>query len=157
MYSFPNLEPVSHSMSWSNCCFLTCIQVSQEADKVFWYFLLFKNFPQFVMIHTVKGFIVVDEAEVYVFLEFSCFFYDPVDAGNLISRSSPFSTYSLYIWKFMVHILLKPILKDFVFDPKLVVEVYMWTFINLSEVRNIKSPSVKKWAGKLLWLEKVSL
>ena len=144
MYSFPNLEPVSHSMSWSNCCFLTCIQVSQEADKVFWYFLLFKNFPQFVMIHTVKGFIVVDEAEVYVFLEFSCFFYDPVDAGNLISRSSPFSTYSLYIWKFMVHILLKPILKDFVFDPKLVVEVYMWTFINLSEVRNIKSPSVKK-------------
>ena len=131
-------------MSWSNCCFLTCIQVSQEADKVFWYFLLFKNFPQFVMIHTVKGFIVVDEAEVDVFLEFSCFFYDPVDAGNLISRSSPFSTSSLYIWKFMVHILLKPILKDFVFDPKLVVEVYMWTFINLSEVRNIKSPSVKK-------------
>ena len=105
---------------------------------MFWYFLLFKNFPQFVMIHTVKGFIVVDEAEVDVFLEFSCFFYDPVDAGNLISRSS------LYIWKFMVHILLKPILKDFVFDPKLVVEVYMWTFINLSEVRNIKSPSVKK-------------
>ena len=157
MYSFLNLEPVSHSMSWSNCCFLTCIQVSQEADKVFWYFLLFKNFPQFVMIHTVKGFIVVDEAEVDVFLEFSCFFYDPVDAGNLISRSSPFSTSSLYIWKFMVHILLKPILKDFVFDPKLVVEVYMWTFINLSEVRNIKSPSVKKWAGKLLWLEKVSL
>ena len=157
MYSFPNLEPVSHSMSWSNCCFLTCIQVSQEADKVFWYFLLFKNFPQFVMIHTVKGFIVVDEAEVDVFLEFSCFFYDPVDAGNLISRSSPFSTSSLYIWKFMVHILLKPILKDFVFDPKLVVEVYMWTFINLSEVRNIKSPSVKKWPGKLLWLEKVSL
>ena len=144
MYSFPNLEPVSHSMSWSNCCFLTCIQVSQEAEKVFWYFLLFKNFPQFVMIHTVKGFIVVDEAEVDVFLEFSCFFYDPVDAGNLISRSSPFSTSSLYIWKFMVHILLKPILKDFVFDPKLVVEVYMWTFINLSEVRNIKSPSVKK-------------
>ena len=144
MYSFPNLEPVSHSMSWSNCCFLTCIQVSQEADKVFWYFLLFKNFPQFFVIHTVKGFSTVSKAEVDVFLEFSCFFYDPVDAGNLISRSSPFSTSSLYIWKFMVHILLKPILKDFVFDPKLVVEVYMWTFINLSEVRNIKSPSVKK-------------
>ena len=111
---------------------------------VFWYFLLFKNFPQFVMIHTFKGFIIVDEAEVDVFLELFCFFYDPVDAGNFIFGSSPFSISSLYIWKFMVHILLKPILKDFVFDPKLVVEVYMWTFINLSEVRNIKSPSVKK-------------
>ena len=75
MYSFPNLEPVHCSMSGSNRCFLTCIQVSQEAGKMAWYFQLFKNFPKFVVIYTVKGFSVVNEAEVDVFLEFSCFFY----------------------------------------------------------------------------------
>ena len=75
---------------------------------------LFKNFPQFVVIHTVKGFNIVNEAEeVYAFLEFSCFFDDPVDVGNLISASSTFSKYSLYIWKFSVQVLLKPSLKDF--------------------------------------------
>ena len=72
-----------------------------------------KNFPQFVVIHTVKGFSVVNEAEVDVFQEFSFFFYDPVDVGNLISGSSAFSKSSLYIWKFSVHMLLKPSLKDF--------------------------------------------
>ena len=66
-----------------------------------WYSYLFKNFPQFVVIHTVKGFIVVNEAEVYVFPEFSCFFYDPTDVGNLISDSSAFSKSSLNIWKFL--------------------------------------------------------
>ena len=75
---------------------------------VVWYFHLLKNFPQFVVIHTVKGFSVVNEAEVDVFLEFSCFFYDPTDVGNLISDSSVFSKSSLNIWKFTVHILLKP-------------------------------------------------
>ena len=109
-----------------------------------WYSHLFQNFLQFIVIHTVKGFGIVNKAEIDVFLELSCFFHDQADVGNLISGSSAFSKSSLYIWKFMVHILLKPILKDFVFDSKLVVEVYMWTFINLSEVRNIKSPSVKK-------------
>ena len=74
---------------------------------------LFKNFPQFVVIHTVKGFTIVNEAEVDVFLEFSCFFYDPVAVGNLISGSSAFLKFSLYTWKFLVHILLKPSLKDF--------------------------------------------
>ena len=69
-------------MSGSNCCFLTCIQVFQEAGKVVCYSYLFKNFPQFVVIYTVKGFSIVNEAEVDVFLEFSCFFYDPVDVGN---------------------------------------------------------------------------
>ena len=78
-----------------------------------WYFLLFKDFPQFVVIHTVKGFHVVNEAEVDIFLEFPYFFFDPVDIGNLISGSSAFSKSSLYIWKFLGHILLKPILKDF--------------------------------------------
>ena len=73
-----------------------------------WYSNLFKNFPQFVVIHTIKGFSVVNEAEVDVFLEFSRFFYDPTDVGNLISGTSAFSKHSLYIWKFSVHILLKP-------------------------------------------------
>ena len=77
-----------------------------------WYSHLLKNFPQFVVIHTVKGFSVVKE-EVDVFLEFLCFFYDPSDVGNLISDSSVFSKSSLYIWKFLVHMLLKPCLKDF--------------------------------------------
>ena len=82
MFSFPNLEPVSCSIPGSNCCFLTYIQISQEAGQVVWYSLLFKSFPQFVVIHTVKGFSVVNEAEVDVFLEFSCFFYDPMDDLN---------------------------------------------------------------------------
>ena len=73
----------------------------------------FKNFPQFAVIHTVKGFGIVNKAEVDVFLEFSCLFYDPTDVGNLISGSSAFSKSSLYIWKFSVHVLLKPSLKDF--------------------------------------------
>ena len=78
-----------------------------------WYSHLFKNVLQFVVIHSVKGFGVVNKAEVDVFLEFSCFFYDPVDVGNLISGSSAFSESSLYIWKFSVNVMLKPSLKDF--------------------------------------------
>ena len=113
IYSFPNFEPVCCSMSGSNCCFLTCKKVCQKMGKVVWYSHLFKNFPQFVVIHTVKGFRVVNETEVDVFLKPPCFFYAPKDAGNLISGSSAFSKPSLYIWKFLVHILLKPSLKDF--------------------------------------------
>ena len=113
MYSFSYLEPVCCSMSSSNSCFLTCIQISQEAGQVIWYSHLLKNFPQFVVIHTVKGFGLVNEAEVDVFLELSCFFDDPTDVGNLISGSSAFSKSSLNIWKFMVHILLKPGLENF--------------------------------------------
>ena len=73
MYSFPYLEPVCYSMSGSNCCFLTCIQVSQEAGNVVWYSRLFKNFPQFVVIHTVKGFGIVNKAEVYFFWNYLAF------------------------------------------------------------------------------------
>ena len=73
------------------CCFLTCIQISQEAGKVVWYSHLFKNVPQFFVIHTVRGFGIVNKAEVDVFLELPCFFDDPVDVGNLISGSSAFS------------------------------------------------------------------
>ena len=78
-----------------------------------WYFYLFKNFSQFVVIHTVKGFNIVNEAEVDVFLQFCCFFYDPMDVGNLISGSSAFSKSSLNIWKFSVLVLLKPGLENF--------------------------------------------
>ena len=81
-----------------------------------WYSYLLKNFPQFVVIHTVKGFGIVKEIEVDIFLELSCFFYDPKDVGNLISGSSAFSKYSLYIWKFSVHVLLRPSLKDFEYN-----------------------------------------
>ena len=100
-------------MSGSNGCFLTCIHISQEAGKVVLYSHLFKNVSQFVVIHIVKGFSVVNEAEVDVFLEFSCFFYDLMDVGNLISGSSAFTKPSLYIWKFSVQVLLKPVLENF--------------------------------------------
>ena len=100
-------------MSSSNCCFLTCIEISQEVGQVIWYSHLFKNFPQVVVIHTVKGFGVANKVKVDVFLELSCFFDDPMDVGNLISGSSAFSKSSLNIWKFMDHILLKPGLENF--------------------------------------------
>ena len=100
-------------MSSSNYCFLSCIQVSRETGKVIWYSHLFKNVPQFVVIHTVKGFSIVNEAEEDVFWEFSFFFYNPADVGNLFSGSSAFSQSSLYIRKFSVHVLVKPSLKDF--------------------------------------------
>ena len=78
-----------------------------------WYSHLFKNFPQFVMIHTLKGFGIVNKAKVDFFLELSCFFDDPADVGNLISGSSAFSKTSLNIWKFKVHVLLKPGLENY--------------------------------------------
>ena len=94
IHTFPNFESVHHSMSSSNCCFLTCTQVSQEARQVVWYSHHVQNFPQLIVIHTVKGFDLVNKAEIDIFL--------------LISGSSAFSKTSLNIWKFMVHILLKP-------------------------------------------------
>ena len=106
MYSFSYLEPVSCSMSSSNCCFLTCIQISQEAGQLVWYSHFLKNFPQFIVIHTFKGFGIVNKAEIDVFLELSCFFHDSADVGNLISGSSAFSKTNLNIRKFTVHILL---------------------------------------------------
>ena len=113
MYSFSYLEPVCCSMSSSNCCFLSCIQISQEAGQVVWYFHLFQNFPQFIVTHTVKGFGIVNKAEIDVFLELSYFFDDPVDVGNLIAGCSAFSETSLNIREFTVHILLKPGLENF--------------------------------------------
>ena len=98
-------------MSSSNCCFLTSAQISQEAGQVVWYSHLLKNFPQFVAVHIVKGFSMINEADI--FLELSYFFDDPVDVGNLISGSCAFSKSSLHIWKFSVHVLLKSSLKGF--------------------------------------------
>ena len=112
MYSFSNLEPVCCSMSSSNCCFLTWIQISQEAGQVVWYFHLLKNFPQFVVIYIVKGFGIVNKAEVEVFLELSCLFSEPTNVGNLISGSCAFPKSSLNIWKSMVHVFLKPGLEN---------------------------------------------
>ena len=128
-------------MSGSNCCFLTWIQISQEAGQVGWDCHLLKNFPLFVVIHTVKGFGIgfcFSEAEVDV-LEFFCFLNDPMDVGNLISGSFAFSKSSFYIRKFLIHIL-KPNLKDF--------ELYLgcvwnehtcrvvWTFFNITFLWN---------------------
>ena len=100
-------------MSSSNCCFLTCIQIFQEAGQVVWYSHLLKNIAQFVVIHRVKGFGIVNKAEKGVFLELSCFFDEPADVGNLTSDSSAFSKTSLKICKFSVHVLLKPGLRNF--------------------------------------------
>ena len=150
MYSFPNLEPVHCSMSDCNC-FLTCIQISQEAGQVVWYSHLLKNFPHFVVIRTVKGFGVVNKAEVDVFLELSCFFDDPVDVGNLISGSSAFSKSSLNIWKFTLHILLKPGLENFehyfasVWDERNCVVV--WAFFGIAFLWDWN----ENWPFPVLW------
>ena len=135
MYSFPDLEPVCFSMSSCNYCFLTCIQISQEAVQVVWYSHLLKNFPQFVVIHTIKGFGIINKAEIDVFLELSCFFDDAADVGNLVSGSSAFSKSSLNIWNFSVPILLKPSLQNFEHYFASVSDecncVVLWTFFGM--------------------------
>ena len=156
MQSFPNLEPVSQfgvccSMSSSKCFFLTCIQISQEAGQVVWYSHLFKTFPQFVVMHTVKCFGIVNKAEADIFLEPSCFFCDPTDVGNLISGSSAFSKSSLNVWNFSVHVLLKPSLENFehyfasVWDECNCVRI--WTFFGIAFLweRN------ENWPFPVLW------
>ena len=143
--------PVCCSMSSSNFCFLVCIQISQEAGKVVWYSHLFQNFPQFIVIHTVKGFDIVNKAEVDIFLELSCFFHDPMDVGNLTSGSSVSFKSSLNIWRFTVHILLKPGLENFehyfarVWDEWNCVVV--WTFFSIAflSYRN------ENWPFPVLW------
>ena len=130
-------------MSCSNCNFLTCIQVSQ-AGKVVWYSRLLKNFPQFVVIHSVKGFCIVSEDEVDAFLEFPCFLHDPTNVDNLISGSSAFSKPSLYIWKFSVHMVLKPSLKDFEHNL-----VSMWNECNCAVVwHSLALPFFGIWRRK---------
>ena len=213
MYSFPNFELVHCSMSSSNCCFLICIQITQEACKVVWYSHLFKNFlfsffedhvrfycllyffklyfnftilywfchiskwichryicvphpepssllpsrtiplgcPQFLVIHTVKGFGIVNKAELDVFLELSCFFYEPVVVGRLISDSSAFSKSNVHIWKFSVHVLLKPGMKDFEHYFASVWDKYnctvVWTFFGLALLWDWN----ENWPFPVLW------
>ena len=137
-------------MSSSNCCFLTCIQISEQAGQVVWYSHLFQNFPQFVMIHTVKGFGVVNKAKRDVFLEPSWFFHDPVDVGNLISGSSAFSKSSLNIWKFMVHLLLKPGLENFEYFTSVWDEcncVVVWAFFGIAFLWDWN----ENWPFPVLW------
>ena len=149
MYSFPNLESVCCTISGSNCCFLTCIQISQEAGQVVWYSHLFQNFPQFIVIHTFKGFSIVNEADA--FLELSCFFYYPTDVGNLISGSSAFSKSSLNIWKLSVHILLKPGLETFKhYFGSMWDEYYfsvVWTFFGIAFLWDW----TENWPFAVLW------
>ena len=109
---FPVLDQVVIPCPSANCCFLTYIQICQETSKVDWYSYLFKNFPQFVVIHTVKGFSVVNKIDFFFWISL-CFLFVPTNVGSLISGSSALSKPSLYIWKFLVHILLKLSFKDF--------------------------------------------
>ena len=151
MYSFSYLEPVCCSMSSSNCCFLTCIQISQEAGQMVWYSHLVQNFPQLIVIHTVKGFGIVSKAEIDVFLELFCFFHDPVDIGNLISGSSAFSKTSLNIREFTVHVLLKPGLENFelyftsMWDERNCAVV--WAFFGIAFLWNWN----ENWSFPVLW------
>ena len=144
MDSFPSLAPPHCPMSGLSCCFLACTQVSEEAARVVCCSSLLKNVPQFVVIHTVKG--VVNN-----FLELFCFFYDPTDVGNLISGSSAFSKFSLYIWKFLVHVLLKPSLKDL--EHYLACKwnecnhVVVWTFFGIALLSDLN----ESWLFPVLW------
>ena len=138
-------------MSKSNCCFLTCIQVSQEAGKVVWYYHLFENFPQFVVIHTVKRFGIVKKEETDIFLELSCFFEDPKDVGNLISVSSALPKSSLNIWKFTVHVLLKPGLENFEYYFASIWDecscTVVWTFFGIAFLWDWN----ENWVFPVLW------
>ena len=150
-YSFPNLEPVYCSMSSSNCCFLTYIHISQKAGTVVWYSHLFANFSQFIVIHTLKGFGIINKAEVNVFLELCCFFNDPADVGSLISGSSTFSKSSLNIWKFTVHLLLMPCLENFKHYFAMVWDechcAVVWAFFGIAFLWDWN----EKWPFPVLW------
>ena len=138
-------------MSSSKCCFFTWIQISQEAGQVVWYFHLLKNCPQFVVIHTVKGFGIVNKAKIDIFLEITCFFNNPMVVGNLISGSSTFPKSSLNIWEFMVHVLLKPGLENFEHYVASVWDecnfVVVWEFFGITFLWNWN----KNWPFLVLW------
>ena len=137
------------SIQCSNCCFLTSIQVSQETGKMIWYSHLFKSFPQFVMIHTVKNFSIINETEV--FLEFSCYLYDPANVGNLISGSSVFFKPNLDIWKFLIHKMLIPSMHSFEHNLISIGDEYnclvAWTFFSTALLDNRD----EDWHFPVLW------
>ena len=138
-----------NTMSTFNCCFLTCIPVFQEAGRVVWYSHLLKNFP--VCYDPHKGFSIANKAEVDGFLEFSCFFNDPEDVGNLISGSSACSKTRLNIWKSTVHILLKPGLENFAhYSTSLWDEcncVVVWAFFGIAFLWDWN----ENWTFPVLW------
>ena len=127
------------------------MQISHEAGQVVWYFYLFQNFPQFIVIHTVKGFGIVNKAEIDVFLELSCIFDDPADVGNLISGSSVFSKYSLNVWKFMALILLKLGLENFEHYFASVLDecncAVVWEFFGIAFLWDLN----ENWPFPVLW------
>ena len=138
-------------MSDSKCWFLTCKQISQETGKVVSYFHLFKIFSQFVVIHTIRSFSIVNEAEIDVFLEFPCFLHDSMNVDNLISCSSSFSKPCLYICKFSVYVLLKPSLKDFEHNFTGMWNEYncmvAWIFFGIALLWNLN----ENWSLPVLW------
>ena len=138
-------------MHSSNSCFLIYIQIFQEAGKVLWYSHLLKTFPQFAVIHTIKGLDIVNKEEIDVFLKLSFFFNDPAGVGNLISRSSAFSKTSLNIWKFTVHIPLKPGLENFEYYFVRVWDecncVVVWTFFGIAFLWDWN----ENWPFPVLW------
>ena len=146
-----NIQPVYCSMSGSNCYFLTCIQISQEAGQVVYYSHLLKSFPQFAVTIRVKGFGIVNKAEVDISLELSYFFYDPMDFGTLIYGSFAISKFSLNIWKFSVHVLLKPHLENFehyfasLWDEWICAVV--WTFFGIALIQDWN----ENWPFPVLW------
>ena len=158
MYFFPNLEPVCYSMSSSNCCFLTCTQIPQEAGQVVWYSHIFQNFLQFVVIHTVKSFSVVSEVEVgffsfffFFFLAFPCFIYDSMEDSNLISGSLAFSKFNLYIWKFSIHVPLKPNLNNFECKLESMWNECSWTIVGTFFCIAFLWDWNKNWPFSFLW------
>ena len=138
-------------MSGSNCCFLTCIQISQETGKVVWYSHLLKTFP--VCCDPHKGFGAVNKA--HDFLEFSCFFNDPADVGSLISGSSAFSKSSLNILKFSVHILLKPSMENFEHYFTCVWDEYnctvVWIFFGIGMETDLFQSCDHCWIFQICW------
>ena len=138
-------------MSGSNCCFLTCIQDSQEAGNVVWYSHLLKKFPQFVVIYTVSGFSIINEAEVHVFSNSLALSMTQQNVGNLISGFSDFSKSSLNFWKFLVHVVLKPCLENFEYYIAYVWNecncVVAWTFFVIAFFWDWN----KSWPFPVLW------
>ena len=133
------------SMSSSNCCFLTCIQISQEAGEVVRYSHLFTNFPEFFVVHTVKGFGIVNKADA--FLGLSCFYDDSKDVGSLISGSSAFPKSSLNIWKFTVHVLLENFEHYFASMWDECKCAVVWTFFGIVFLRDWN----ENWPFPVLW------